>query len=67
MPNHSCETLTIKMFDDVLENMEQRSVVAFVLLDLSAAFDTVDHVILLRKLQCDFWTLWQSPVMDNIL
>ena len=53
-PNHSCETLTIKMFDDIIDNMEQRKVVALVLLDLSAAFDTVDHEILLRKLQNDF-------------
>ena len=52
--HHSCETLMTKMFDDIITEIEEKKTVALILLDLSAAFDTIDHAILLKKLQTDY-------------
>lgn len=49
--NRSCETVLIKMVNDILWNMEKQEVSALVAIDLSAAFDTVSHNILLNVLQ----------------
>ena len=48
---HSCETLLIKLNDDLIKEADKNNFVALLLLDLSAAFDAVDHGILLHKLQ----------------
>ena len=53
-PYHSTETLLLKFKNDLLLNMNKQHVTLVVLLDLSAAFDTVDHMILLRRLQHKF-------------
>ena len=42
------------MKTDLLEAMDDNRAVAVVLLDLSAAFDTVDHAILLNRLSSTF-------------
>lgn len=47
----STETLNIFMTDKILDYMDRKEVTAFVLLDLSKAFDSIDDVILFRKLQ----------------
>ena len=46
--NYSCETALVKLMDDILWPMETQEVTAVVAIDLSAAFDTVDHNILLN-------------------
>ena len=48
---HSCETLNVKMFNNILKELDEGNIVALILLDMSAAFDTVDHKILLDTLQ----------------
>ena len=50
----STETALLKIFDDTLLSLDSRQAVLVSLLDLSAAFDTVDHGILLRRLETSF-------------
>ena len=52
--SYSCETALVKIMNDILWNMECGDVTAFIAIDLSAAFDTVDHGILLDVLQYRF-------------
>ena len=49
-----CETSLVKLVNDILWNMENQLVTAIVILDLSAAFDTVDHDLLLEVLDKRF-------------
>ena len=52
--NHSCETSLVKLVDDLLWAMEEQLVTAVVILDLSAAYDKVDHDLLLEVLEKRF-------------
>ena len=47
---HSCEMLLLKFLNDVLVGIDSRNGVIVLLIDLSAAFDTVDHAKLLNIL-----------------
>ncbi|KAI8505783.1 hypothetical protein Bbelb_161360 [Branchiostoma belcheri] len=47
---HSTETVLLKMTDEWLDNMDKGLMTSVVLLDYSAAFDLVDHTLLLKKL-----------------
>jgi hypothetical protein len=50
-PKFSTETLLLKVHNDILCNMEQQLSTPMVAVDLSAAFDTVNHTLLLDILQ----------------
>ena len=52
--SHSTETALIKVQNDILMNMDRQQVTLLVLLDLSAAFDTIDHQVLLDRLRLSF-------------
>lgn len=49
---HSTGTALIQMNDDWLKELEERKLVGAVLLDLRAAFDVLNHKLLLEKLAC---------------
>ena len=51
---HSTETALLKIHNDIICNMDNGKVTALTLLDLSAAFDTIDHSTLLERLYGDF-------------
>ena len=51
---HSTETALIKVKADILNAIDNKEVVYLVLLDLLAAFDTVNHRILLERLKIMF-------------
>jgi len=66
---HSTETAFAKILDDIYSGIDQHNVKALVSLDISAAFDMVNHRILLKRLTNDFGISklalsWQS-YLDN--
>ena len=50
-PGHSTESALLRVQNDILMAMDQQQVVVLILLDLSAAFDTIDHEVLLNRLR----------------
>ena len=61
-PHHSTETALIKVFNDIHLNTDNGKISVLVLLDLSAAFNTVDHNILLGRLEN--WLGFSGTVLD---
>ncbi len=51
---HSTETALVRVTNDIMMNMNRQHVTLLVMLDLSSAFNTVDHDILLRRLNHEF-------------
>ena len=49
--NMGCETVLMKLTNDLLWSMERKNITVMIALDLSAAFDTVDHKVLFSNLQ----------------
>ena len=50
-PKHSTETALLRIVNDLLTAMDNNKICILTLLDLSVAFDTIDHQILLTRLQ----------------
>ena len=53
-PFHSCETALVRVQNDILLAIDNLHCFMLLLFDLSAAFDTVDHEILLKRLNSKY-------------
>ena len=53
-PYHSCETALVAIHNDIETMLDSKLNVALLTFDLSAAFDTVNHHLLLKKLHFQF-------------
>ena len=51
---HSTETALLKIYNDLLMAMNRQEVVLLVLFDFCAAFDTLEHSVLLSRLSASF-------------
>ena len=51
---HSTETALLRVHNDIMLALDTRKDVILILLDLSAAFDTIDHNVLLQRLRLRF-------------
>ena len=51
---YSTKTSLIKLYNDILWAMEKQNITMVIILDLSAAFDTVDHEVLLEIMEQHF-------------
>jgi hypothetical protein len=51
---HSTETVLVRVVNDILLAMDEDKLSVLLLLDNSAAFDTIDHTILLSRLETEF-------------
>ena len=54
MKFHSTETALLEVQNNILLNIDKQEITLLVLLDLSSAFDTIDHAIMLDILQHNF-------------
>ena len=69
-PHHSTETALLRVQSDILRALDQGSSCILVLLDLSAAFDTLDHRTLLQRLSTTFGIKgvalrWMTSYLEN--
>ena len=79
--NHITETAVLSVLDGLLGSADERLVSLVALLDLSATFDTLDHPILLKRLETPFsarvtvldWSVsylsgrFQSVIVDGVV
>ena len=64
---HSTETTHLAVHDHINRAISQQQITCLCLLDLSAAFDTIDHSILIERLSsCMVWHLRYCSKLDQI-
>ena len=68
--HHGTETALLRVKNDLLMAMDGQKVALLLLLDLSAAFDTVDHAVLLHRLEAytglsGSALKWMSSYLEN--
>ena len=63
----STETAVLNICDNIWTNMENSKLTSIICLDLSAAFDTVNHSILLEVMRNYFWHCRYGTRLDITL
>uniref|UniRef100_A0A8C7Z1Z2 ribonuclease H n=1 Tax=Oryzias sinensis TaxID=183150 RepID=A0A8C7Z1Z2_9TELE len=66
-PGHSTNTALVHMVDQWLTHLDDKKYVGAVLLDFTAAFDVIDHDILLAKLKCYGFSQLSLSLIRNYL
>ena len=54
---HSTETALIRVKNDIMTSIDNKKAVVLFLLDLSAAFDTVNHAVLFLSVEKYVWLI----------
>ena len=54
LPGHSTETALLKVVNDLFLSLDKGNISVLALLDISSAFNTIDHPILVHRLHTDF-------------
>jgi len=62
---HSTETALLKVISDIIDAADCQKVTLLGLLDMSAAFDTADHEILLRRLEVSLGVSGQAQDLNG--
>ena len=67
---HSTETVLVKVFNDIVLDVDRNRTLILLLLDLSAAFDKVDQTILIERLAnrfglCDLALAWFNSYLSD--
>ena len=65
--NHSCITSLISMLDNIYTNLDNNKIVVVIFLDLSQAFPSINHNILLNKLKMINLTGGDIKLLENNL
>ena len=64
---HSTEHAALKLVEDIINKLEKRFDTVAVFMDLSKAFDTIDHRILLKKLKKYNFTEGATKLIEDYL
>ena len=68
-PHHSNETALVRIHDDTMQALDRRKGEILVLLDLTAAFDIVDHGMLLKQMKsigiCESALAWIASYLSD--
>ena len=60
--HHSTKSALLKVHNDIIISMDKGEVTALTLLDLSTAFDTIDHAILTERLSDWYGIFGQAQI-----
>ena len=67
----STELVVTSLYDELLQNMDDKNVTCSIFYDLQKAFDSVNHTIILKKLshngfcRSTLWILQQSAALQT--
>ena len=71
--NHSCETVLIRMIENIKGSLDKGKIVCVVLVDLSKAFDCIPHKLVISKFRayglslpaCDLLTSYIRDITQS--